>query len=63
MAPAQLSRAILPTSGAVEREFREMITDGWFGTWFLFFHRLGIIIPTDLGMGHGSIPIDTFLIG
>jgi len=47
MAPAQLSRAILPTSGAVEREFREMITDGWFGTWFLFFHRLGIIIPTD----------------
>jgi hypothetical protein len=19
----------------------------WFGTWFLFFHRLGIIIPTD----------------
>ena len=23
------------------------ITDWWFGTWLLFFHMLGIIIPTD----------------
>jgi hypothetical protein len=29
-------------------EHRDVTYSGWlFGTWFLFFHILGIIIPTD----------------
>ena len=27
--------------------FSHGISDWWFGTWLLFFHILGIIIPTD----------------
>ena len=27
--------------------FKHVLTGWWFGTWLLFFHILGIIIPTD----------------
>ena len=29
------------------KQIQNSVTGGWFGTWILFFHILGIIIPTD----------------
>ena len=33
--------------GVATMEIFQPPTGWWFGTWFLFFHMLGIIIPTD----------------